>query len=88
MGTRFFLEGLWQQFINTSVTFKLLAKDDFGNPKDTPAKITCTLKGPKQYEVCELSTKCITHRLLCPENLLVFMFLSFNQTLKVTTKCL
>lgn len=51
MGTRFFLEGLWQQYINTRVTFKLLAKDDFGNPKDTPAKITAVLRGPKEWEV-------------------------------------
>eukprot|EP01127_Copromyxa_protea_P017368 TRINITY_DN5280_c0_g1_i1.p1 TRINITY_DN5280_c0_g1~~TRINITY_DN5280_c0_g1_i1.p1 ORF type:complete len:201 (-),score=38.39 TRINITY_DN5280_c0_g1_i1:32-634(-) len=51
MGTRFFLEGLWQQFINTRVTFKLLAKDDFGNPKDTPAsvKMIAVLRGPKEY---------------------------------------
>eukprot|EP01126_Amoeba_proteus_P017472 TRINITY_DN1842_c0_g4_i15.p2 TRINITY_DN1842_c0_g4~~TRINITY_DN1842_c0_g4_i15.p2 ORF type:complete len:101 (-),score=11.58 TRINITY_DN1842_c0_g4_i15:34-336(-) len=50
MGTRFYLEGLWQQFVNTRVTFKLLCKDDCGLHKDTNATITAFLKGPRDYQ--------------------------------------
>jgi hypothetical protein len=92
MGTRFFLEGLWQQYVDTRVTFKLLAKDDFGAPKDTPsAKITATLKGPKEWEVQSLhsfSVCSLSARLTLSTKKLAFTFWSSTTlTSKVTIKC-
>jgi len=48
--TRFFLEGLWQQYIKEPVVFAFYARDEFGNLADTPAQIQAFLTGPAEYE--------------------------------------
>jgi hypothetical protein len=52
-GTQFNLEGLWEQFTNQDVYFKLLAKDQQGNPKDpgNRLKIEAVLQGQENYQV-------------------------------------
>lgn len=48
--TRFFLEGLWQQFTKEPVVFAFYARDDFGNLADTPAQIQAFLNGPSNFQ--------------------------------------
>lgn len=47
------MEGLWEQFTNTDVYFKLVAKDQQGKPKDpgNRMKIEAVLQGNENYQV-------------------------------------
>jgi len=47
---QFFLEGVWQQYVNTRVQFTLLAKQSNGQLTDTKANIEAFLRGPAEYE--------------------------------------
>jgi hypothetical protein len=50
MSTHFYLEGVWQQYVNTSVQFTLLARNEDGQLIDTTAFIEAELRGPETYK--------------------------------------
>eukprot|EP01124_Arcella_intermedia_P015233 TRINITY_DN21737_c0_g1_i1.p1 TRINITY_DN21737_c0_g1~~TRINITY_DN21737_c0_g1_i1.p1 ORF type:complete len:199 (+),score=42.66 TRINITY_DN21737_c0_g1_i1:32-628(+) len=49
MSTNFYLEGVWQQYVNTSVQFTLLARNESGQLINTDAKLNAELRGPETY---------------------------------------
>jgi len=49
-GVQFFLEGVWQQYVNTKVSFTLLCRTPNNQLTDTRANIEAWLRGPTDYE--------------------------------------